>query len=174
MQLHSLAPDGMTRHADILAPGHALAQLVGSSLYLDELNDQMRNECYFSALKAMVRPGDRILDIGTGSGLLSCLAVKALLAQGKVCREDWCDHAECSIASLSANQACAGQGVEKDAVTAIEAFPPMAALASVVLHANGMSDQVKVINKHSTDVTVADSHNAGISSLALPSHSAAL
>ena len=57
-------------------------QLLGSSLYLDELNDRLRNENYHEALVATVRPGDHILDIGTGSGLLSCLAVKALQAQG--------------------------------------------------------------------------------------------
>lgn len=70
----------------MLAPGQALTQLVGSSLYLDELHDKLRNESYFNALKAVARPGHRILDIGTGSGLLSCLAVKALQAQGKTCK----------------------------------------------------------------------------------------
>ncbi len=55
---------------------------MASSLYLDELNDQLRNEMYCDSLTVTVRKGDHVLDIGTGSGLLSCLAVKALQDQG--------------------------------------------------------------------------------------------
>ncbi|KAK9832356.1 hypothetical protein WJX74_007506 [Apatococcus lobatus] len=119
---------------DVVAPGQALTQLVSSSLYLDELNDKLRNDSYLGALKSMVRPGDHVLDIGTGSGLLSCLAVNALQAQG--------------------------QDVGEKTVTAIEAFPPMAALAKAVLRANGMTDEVQVISKHSSDVTVFDGDDA--------------
>lgn len=57
----------------------------------------------------------------------------------------------------------AGCHIEKDTVTAVEAFPPMAALATAVLRANRMTDQVKVINKHSTDVAISDGKDAGIS-----------
>ncbi|MFI6507445.1 50S ribosomal protein L11 methyltransferase [Streptosporangium sp. NPDC050855] len=41
------------------------------------LNDQARNEAYRKAISAVVRPGDLVLDIGTGAGLLSLLAVEA-------------------------------------------------------------------------------------------------
>ena len=46
-------------------------------------------------------------------------------------------------------------------VTAIEAFPPMAALAKTIVEANGMADAIKVINKHSSDVSVTDSSDPG-------------
>lgn len=39
----------------------------------------------------------------------------------------------------------------------------MAALANTVLRGNGLTEQVKVINKHSTDVVVSDGDDAGIS-----------
>ncbi|GAA4182248.1 hypothetical protein GCM10022252_07850 [Streptosporangium oxazolinicum] len=41
------------------------------------LNDQARNEAYRKAISAVVRPGDLVLDIGTGAGLLSLLAIEA-------------------------------------------------------------------------------------------------
>ncbi|KAK9868471.1 hypothetical protein WJX84_007692 [Apatococcus fuscideae] len=117
---------------DVTAPGQALTELVGSSLYLDELNDTFRNETYYHALEAVAQSGDHILDIGTGSGLLSCLAVKALRAQGH----------------------------QPAGVTAVEAFPPMAALAEAVIETNGLGNLVNVINKHSSDLTVSLSRSS--------------
>ena len=38
------------------------------------MNDRMRNDFYFSALKAVVTPDSNVLEIGTGSGLLSMMA----------------------------------------------------------------------------------------------------
>lgn len=67
------------------------------------------------------------------------------------------------MTALNLHGAHAGHSVEKDTVTAVEAFPPMAALANTVLRGNGMTEQVKVINKHSTDVVVSDGADAGIS-----------
>lgn len=40
------------------------------------LNDAARNEAYGKAIDAVVRPGDLVLDIGTGAGLLSLLAAR--------------------------------------------------------------------------------------------------
>ena len=75
--------------AGLGSPDRALTELLGSSLYLDELNDQLRNTMYFEALCATLRPDDHVLDVGTGSGLLSCLAVKALQNQGATKPQDW-------------------------------------------------------------------------------------
>ena len=41
------------------------------------LNDRLRVQAYDNAIKSAVRPGDVVLDIGTGSGLLAMLAVRA-------------------------------------------------------------------------------------------------
>lgn len=41
------------------------------------MNDRPRNEAFNRALQAVVRPGDLVLDIGAGSGLLSMMAARA-------------------------------------------------------------------------------------------------
>ncbi|MCY1018668.1 50S ribosomal protein L11 methyltransferase [Pyxidicoccus sp. MSG2] len=41
------------------------------------LNDGDRNQAFRSALEAQVRPGDSVLDVGTGSGLLAMMAIRA-------------------------------------------------------------------------------------------------
>ena len=40
------------------------------------MNDATRNDAYYSALKAAVTPDTRVLEIGTGSGLLSMMAAR--------------------------------------------------------------------------------------------------
>jgi len=45
------------------------------SWHLPMMNDEVRNNAYSDALKLAVRDGDLVLDIGTGSGLLSLMAV---------------------------------------------------------------------------------------------------
>ena len=40
------------------------------------INDQARNEFYLSALKSVVTPESKVLEIGTGSGLLSMMAAR--------------------------------------------------------------------------------------------------
>jgi predicted RNA methylase len=49
------------------------------------LADAPRNDFYAQAIRATVRPGDVVLDIGTGSGLLAMLAAQAGAARVVAC-----------------------------------------------------------------------------------------
>ncbi|XP_045389369.1 protein arginine N-methyltransferase 7 isoform X2 [Lemur catta] len=101
-------------------------QEIARSSYADMLHDKDRNVKYYHGIRAAVsRVKDRgqkalVLDIGTGTGLLSMMAVTA--------GADFC--------------------------YAIEVFKPMADAAVKIVEKNGFSDKIKVINKHSTEVTV--------------------
>uniref|UniRef100_A0A8C2G4N6 Protein arginine N-methyltransferase 7 n=1 Tax=Cyprinus carpio TaxID=7962 RepID=A0A8C2G4N6_CYPCA len=101
-------------------------QEIARSCYADMLHDKDRNEKYYQGIRAAVSRvkarGERVvvLDIGTGTGLLSMMAVTA--------GADYC--------------------------YAIEVFKPMAQAATCIVERNGFSDKIKVINKHSTEVTV--------------------
>ncbi|KAK2867103.1 hypothetical protein Q8A67_025220 [Cirrhinus molitorella] len=101
-------------------------QEIARSCYADMLHDKDRNEKYYEGIRAAVSRvkarGQRVvvLDIGTGTGLLSMMAVTA--------GADYC--------------------------YAIEVFKPMAQAATCIVERNGFSDKIKVINKHSTEVTV--------------------
>jgi precorrin-6B methylase 2 len=52
----------------------------GSDLQLKDhilmVNDLERGEKYYQAMKAKIRPGDVVLEVGTGAGLLSCFAAR--------------------------------------------------------------------------------------------------
>jgi type III protein arginine methyltransferase len=52
------------------------------------LNDAERNDAYEKAISAVVRPGDVVLDIGTGSGLLALLAARAGAAAVYTCESE--------------------------------------------------------------------------------------
>lgn len=101
-------------------------QEIARSSYADMLHDKDRNMKYYQGIRAAVsRVKDRgekalVLDIGTGTGLLSMMAATA--------GADFC--------------------------FAIEVFKPMADAAVKIVEKNGFSDKIKVINKHSTEVTV--------------------
>ncbi|XP_016114938.1 protein arginine N-methyltransferase 7-like [Sinocyclocheilus grahami] len=101
-------------------------QEIARSCYADMLHDKDRNEKYYEGIRAAVSRvkarSERVvvLDIGTGTGLLSMMAVTA--------GADYC--------------------------YAIEVFKPMAQAATCIVERNGFSDKIKVINKHSTEVTV--------------------
>ncbi|XP_039707812.1 protein arginine N-methyltransferase 7 isoform X1 [Pteropus medius] len=101
-------------------------QEIARSSYADMLHDKDRNVKYYQGIRTAVsRVKERgqkalVLDIGTGTGLLSMMAVTA--------GADFC--------------------------YAIEVFKPMADAAVKIVEKNGFSDKIKVINKHSTEVTV--------------------
>ncbi|XP_029378432.1 protein arginine N-methyltransferase 7 [Echeneis naucrates] len=101
-------------------------QEIARSCYADMLHDHDRNKKYYQGIRAAVARvkacGKKviILDIGTGTGLLSMMAVTA--------GADFC--------------------------YAVEVFKPMAEAAQRIVEKNGFSDKIKIINKHSTDVTV--------------------
>lgn len=101
-------------------------QEIARSCYADMLHDHDRNEKYYQGIRAAVSRikarGERVvvLDIGTGTGLLSMMAVTA--------GADFC--------------------------YAVEVFKPMAEAAQCIVKKNNFSDKIKIINKHSSDVTV--------------------
>ncbi|XP_062402866.1 protein arginine N-methyltransferase 7 [Sardina pilchardus] len=101
-------------------------QEIARSCYADMLHDRDRNVKYYQGIKAAVQRvkarGEKVivLDIGTGTGLLSMMAVTA--------GADYC--------------------------YAVEVFKPMADAAITIVKKNGFADKIKVINKHSTEVTV--------------------
>lgn len=101
-------------------------QEIARSCYADMLHDHDRNIKYYQGIRAAVSRvrarGERVvvLDIGTGTGLLSMMAVTA----------------------------------GADLCYAVEMFKPMAEAARSIVKKNGFSDKIKIINKHSTDVTV--------------------
>uniref|UniRef100_A0A3Q4B6X5 Protein arginine N-methyltransferase n=1 Tax=Mola mola TaxID=94237 RepID=A0A3Q4B6X5_MOLML len=101
-------------------------QEIARSCYADMLHDHDRNKKYYQGIQAAVARvkarGEKviILDIGTGTGLLSMMAVSA--------GADFC--------------------------YAVEVFKPMAEAARCIVKKNGFSEKIKIINKHSTEVTV--------------------
>jgi protein arginine N-methyltransferase 7 len=94
-------------------------RLSAPSYHFDMLQDLDRNRAYRLGIEATVEEGDLVVDIGTGSGLLSILAKRA--------------------------------GAEH--CFAIEGDPALQAASKAVIAANGLSEDITVIPKHSTMVT---------------------
>lgn len=115
------------RRALTINPNLAEAQLNLRNTYRDivspwhfpMINDRPRNDAYQAAITRIV-PGRRVLDIGTGTGLLAMMAAKAGAAS----------------------------------ITACEADPVIADHARDIVALNGLSNQVRVIAKHSTALAV--------------------
>lgn len=103
-------------------------QEVARSGFADMLHDEERNEKYSKALKEAIETMHlagrkaKVLDIGTGTGLLSMLAAKH----------------------------------KADSVVSVEAFSPVSHIARKIIQQNGFKDKIKIINKHSTEVTVGE------------------
>ncbi len=49
------------------------------------MNEQNRNQAYFDALKAVIKPDSKVFEIGTGSGLLAMMAAKLGAKQVTTC-----------------------------------------------------------------------------------------
>ncbi len=92
------------------------------SWHFNILHDERRNAAYDAALRRAVLPGTRVLDIGTGSGLLAMMAARAGAAE----------------------------------VIACEMNPAIAENAEEIVRQNGYANRVRVITKHSNDLTEAD------------------
>ena len=84
------------------------------------MNDNVRNDAYEKALKSALKDGGIVLDIGSGSGLLSMMAAR--------------------------------HGATK--ITTCEQVSMVAEKAKVIIKRNGFADQIKVINKLSSDLVV--------------------
>lgn len=101
-------------------------QEVARSAFADMLHDTERNRKYSQGLKeaieTMKKRGKKakVLDIGTGTGLLAMLAAQ--------------------------------HGA--DSVVTIEAFSPVSHIARKIIEVNGFKDNIKIINKHSTEIKV--------------------
>ncbi|MFT5489479.1 MAG: 16S rRNA G966 N2-methylase RsmD, partial [Alphaproteobacteria bacterium] len=73
------------RKALDLEPNHRDARLAYDALltrkvsfwHFPMMNDTARNDAFEGALKAAIRPGSHVLDIGSGSGLLALMAARA-------------------------------------------------------------------------------------------------
>lgn len=69
----------------VLRPDFLDAQLLQTKLrthmlpvwHVPMVNDAPRNDAYAAAIQAHIRPGDLVLEIGTGSGLLAMMAARA-------------------------------------------------------------------------------------------------
>lgn len=106
-------------------------QEVARSGFADMLHDTERNQKYHLALKKAIDKlhtrglKANVLDIGTGTGLLSMMAVR-----------------------------CGA-----DSVTACEAFLPMAECALQIIEHNGMSNDIRLLKRRSTDIRVGTGPN---------------
>jgi len=95
--------------------------------FADMLHDSERNRLYRFGLQAAIKKVKergqkvRVLDIGTGTGLLSMMA--------------------------AAEGGC-------ESIVACEEFRPMAECASKIMQLNGFKDDIKLVRKRSTDLTV--------------------
>ncbi|BBH03129.1 protein arginine methyltransferase 7, partial [Prunus dulcis] len=96
--------------------------LLATTSYLDMLNDSQRNRAFREAIDKTISTPCHVLDIGSGTGLLSMMAARAMGSM--TCRM----------------------------VTACESYLPMVKLMKKVVRLNGMENQIKLINKRSDEL----------------------
>ncbi|KAI7751280.1 hypothetical protein M8C21_003872 [Ambrosia artemisiifolia] len=102
--------------------------MLATTSYLDMLNDSVRNRAYCKAIDKTVSKQCHVLDIGSGTGLLSMMAARAM-----------------SVDTSSSS---------KGMVTACESYLPMVKLMKKVLRANNMNSKIRVFNKRSDELEV--------------------
>lgn len=73
----------------------------GLGMHLELLDDRERTDAFLAAIAATVRPGDVVVDLGSGSGVLAMAAVRAGAA--RVYAIEASDFAEVAAAAFSAN-----------------------------------------------------------------------
>jgi len=95
--------------------------------HFNMVNDEPRNAAFSAAIAREVKPGQRVLEIGTGSGLLAMLAARG---------EDGAARAS--------------------HVVTCEANPLLAQTATAIVAANGLSGSVTVVPKPSSELLVGD------------------
>ncbi|CAH8316683.1 unnamed protein product [Eruca vesicaria subsp. sativa] len=109
------------------APVTSTDGLLATTSYLDMLNDTRRNRAYRLAIEKTITEPCHVLDIGAGTGLLSMMAARAM----------------------------GGKEESGDSmVTACESYLPMVKLMRKVLHKNGMTKNINLINKRSDELKV--------------------
>ncbi|CAH9084462.1 unnamed protein product [Cuscuta epithymum] len=113
------------------SPEQTPTPLLATTSYLDMLNDSPRNRAFREAIEKTVTKPCHVLDIGSGTGLLSMMAARAM------------GHAD-----SGANSGSTGM------VTACESYLPMVKLMRKVLKVNGMERRIRIINKRSDELEV--------------------
>lgn len=68
--------------------GHEILSFKVPGFHRNMLADEARNQAFESAIRTLVRPGDLVLDIGAGSGLLAMMAARAGAAGVVACEAD--------------------------------------------------------------------------------------
>ncbi|CAA7044698.1 unnamed protein product [Microthlaspi erraticum] len=111
------------------APETSTDGLLATTSYLDMLNDSRRNRAYRLAIEKTITEPCHVLDIGAGTGLLSMMAARAMGEEEE-------------------------SGDSKGKVTACESYLPMVKLMRKILHKNGMSKNINLINKRSDELKV--------------------
>ncbi len=59
------------------APAHGTWEFGAAPVHIGMLNDRERTQRFLSAISASVRPGDVVIDLGTGTGVMAVAAVRA-------------------------------------------------------------------------------------------------
>ena len=114
----ALALDGCT--PETIAQARELITTSVPKWHFSIVRDTVRNDAYEAALARAVTTRSRVLEIGTGTGILSMMAARAGAAHVITC----------------------------------EMNPAVAAAAREVIAANGLSDRITVVQKHSDDLDV--------------------